>query len=138
MAQRVEVTTTAEASLINIILISLSFNLLSWWQQARAAIRSSGHEPNIQPLLLQEPLLLQRFSEFSCHHHFVASSPSQTMINFGFVISCRLFRSTWYDLELVLYPTDVTNHYSGFPITRFNCRRHLTFSSFKKTLQNSI
>ena len=30
-----------------------------------------------------------------------------------------IIRSTWYDLELVLYPTDVTNHYSGFPITRF-------------------
>ena len=67
LAQRVDVTTTAEANLINIILISLSlaFNFLSSWSQARAAIRSSGHEPNIQPLLLQTPLLLQRFSEFS-------------------------------------------------------------------------
>ena len=27
-------------------------------------------------------------------------------------------RNSWYDLELVLFPTDVTNHYSGFPITR--------------------
>merc|ERR1712107_409734 len=28
-----------------------------------------------------------------------------------------LSRDTWYDLELRMYPTDVTNHYSGFPIT---------------------
>ena len=27
------------------------------------------------------------------------------------------FRNIWYDLELCIYPTDVTNHYSGFPIT---------------------
>jgi len=29
----------------------------------------------------------------------------------------RLEKNIWYDLELIIYPTDVTNHYSGYPIT---------------------
>ena len=44
------------------------------------------------------------------------------LINFYGYIHVYLFqvvvRNSWYDLELVLFPTDVTNHYSGFPITR--------------------
>ena len=44
------------------------------------------------------------------------------LINFyGYIHVYRfqvVVRNSWYDLELVLFPTDVTNHYSGFPITR--------------------
>ena len=29
----------------------------------------------------------------------------------------RLERNAHYDLEVVFYPSDVTNHYSGYPIT---------------------
>ena len=29
----------------------------------------------------------------------------------------RLQRDVRYDLEVVFYPSDVTNHYSGYPIT---------------------
>ena len=28
-----------------------------------------------------------------------------------------IYRDSWYDLELNIFPTDVTNHYSGYPIT---------------------
>ena len=29
----------------------------------------------------------------------------------------RLERSVWYELEVVFFPSDVTNHYSGYPVT---------------------
>ncbi|XP_023320130.1 uncharacterized protein LOC111695150 [Eurytemora carolleeae] len=30
----------------------------------------------------------------------------------------RIYRDSWYDIEHSLFPTDVLNHYSGWPITR--------------------
>ena len=30
----------------------------------------------------------------------------------------RLEGDVWYELEVVFFPTDVTNHYSGFPLSR--------------------
>ena len=29
----------------------------------------------------------------------------------------KLARNVWYDLEVVFFPSDVTNHYSGYPVT---------------------
>jgi len=54
-------------------------------QEARKNVKEKGHIKNIDSLLLEAPVYLQRDS--------------------------------WYDLELNIFPTDVTNHYSGYPIT---------------------
>ena len=34
------------------------------------------------------------------------------------IIDKFAFRDVWYDIEHSLQPTDVINHYSGWPITR--------------------
>lgn len=45
----------------------------------------------------------------------------ESLKNPSWLILCdffiHIYRDAWYDLELNLFPTDVTNHYSGFPIT---------------------
>jgi hypothetical protein len=65
--------------------------------EARAAIQAPGHRPNTGLLRLLAPVRLDR------------SDPG---------LPPALPRDTEYTLELVLFPTDVTNHYSGAPFTR--------------------
>lgn len=48
-----------------------------------------------------------------------------------------LERDVWYDMELVIYPTDVTNHYSGYPITRCGAELWTCYGKGGKTNMKS-
>ena len=121
-------TTTAEASLIKTILISSSW--------ASNCLYNFRH-PGIRRGLLFVALVMNRtsnhcfFKSLCCYKGWIiftltwSCSPIlNTIVNLGIdiIVNCDLFRNTWYDLELSLFPTDVTNHYSGFPITRSDWR----------------